>query len=138
MIYLKCGIQIKGKDTYSIQASKRFQKAFNKISKLGVKKVAQSIQDTLKLLCIESDMDILKSRLSFHQLNNYTITFDGIKYKNPYDIHVPCGGSNNNNDLVILFDYDHENKQVLLLDIGSHNKLDINGSAYIDEDLIWL
>ncbi len=138
MRYLKCGVQIKNKDTYVVQSTKKFQKAIKKISKYGVKKLTKSIQDSIQMLCKESDMDILKSKLSFHQLNNYTITVDGIKYENPYDVHVPGGGSNNNNDLVILFDYDHDNKLVILLDIGSHNSLNINGSAAIDDELIWL
>lgn len=138
MVYLRCGIQVKNKDTYDVQATKKFQKAIKKISKYGVKRLTKSIQDSIQILCKESDMDALKSKLSFHQLNNYTITVDGTKYKNPYDVHVPGGGTNNNNDLVILFDYDHDNKLVILLDIGSHNSLNINGSVDMDNELIWL
>ena len=41
----------------------------------------------------------------------------------------PVGGSNNNNDLVILFAYNHTEQQVVLLDIGSHKKLKIGGAT---------
>ncbi|MCM1226402.1 MAG: hypothetical protein NC320_03125 [Clostridium sp.] len=133
-----CGIQIKNADVYKVYKSSRFNRRFSKYKKLSTPKIRKAIFSAIQMLCDESDMDILKSRLSFHQLNNYTITVDGIKYRNPYDIHVPGGGTNNNNDLVILFDYDHDNKEVILLDIGSHNSLNINGSTDIDNELIWL
>lgn len=107
---------------------------------MRVKKLIKFIQDSIQMLCDEPDMDILKSKLSFHQLKNYTITADGTKYQNPYDIHIPAGGSNNNNDLVILFDYDHNSKLVILLDIGTHDNLNLNlnASTTIDNELIWL
>lgn len=132
------GIQVKGAETYESYMTSKFNRQFTKYQKRLAPKIKKAILSTIQMLCAESDKDILKSRLSFHQLNNYTITADGTKYENPYDVHVPGGGTNNNNDLVILFDYDHDNKLVILLDIGSHNGLNINGSVDVDNELIWL
>ena len=122
----------------AFKKSKRFQKMYKKLTRLGVPKIIMLINSSVQLLQNESDMDTLRAKLRFHKLNNYMIEVDGTKYKNPYDIHIPGGGSNNNNDLVILFDYDHEAKQILLIDIGTHNDLNLNGSTLIDNELICL
>ena len=124
-----CGVKTKSNEIYSPAYSTEFQKSIRKLKKYRVSKILSAITDTIDMLCTESNMDILRTRLSFHQLRNFSITVDGVKYKNPYDIHVPVGGSNNNNDLVILFAYNHTEQQVVLLDIGSHKKLKIGGAT---------
>ena len=133
-----CGIQVKGTEKYSEYKTSKFNRRFAKYKNKLTRTIRESMIASIEMLCNESDMDILKSKLRFHQLHNYTITVDGVTYKNPYDIHLPGGGSNNNNDLVILFDYDHGNKQVILLDIGQHKKLKLSSSIHIDNELIWL
>ena len=109
---INCGIKVKDDGIYDAQMSSKFQKRYKRLLKSRVKKIGISINKTIEMLCNESDMDILKSKLHFHKLNNYTLEVNGTKYEDPYDIHIPGGGSNNNNDLVILFDYDHVAKQI--------------------------
>ena len=131
MQYKVCGSTIvKNEDVvYTAIQSTKFKSSIKQYRKRFTHAANTKIQNTIEMLCSESNVDVLRTRLSFHQLKNFTMLVDGVKYKNPYDVHVPVGGSNNNNDLVILFAYDHTNHQILLLDIGSHKKLKIGGST---------
>lgn len=138
MMQVLCDTNVKSIGRYRPINSSRFAKRFSKYQKKLTPKLQNAIKLTINTLCMETDLQILQSRFSFHQLHNYTLTVDGVKYENPYDVHVPTGGSNSNNDMVILFCYDYDKRQVLLLDIGTHDKLNLNASTAIDNELIWL
>lgn len=138
MVQVLCDTNVKGSGRYRPIKSPRFAKRLSKYQKKLTPKLQKAIKSTINMICNESDLQILQSRLSFHQLHNYTLTVDGVKYENPYDVHVPTGGSNSNNDMVILFCYNHDKRQVMLLDIGTHDNLNLNASTTIDNDLIWL
>lgn len=116
--------------------------------KLYGQQAADDIAYTENVLRTEKSMEQLISKLGYHKTNSYTCVYDGIRHSNPFDVHVP--GSWTKNDVVILFTYDHDSKNVWLLDIGSHDKLfrknkksrkkirRIQSSCDVDNELIWI
>lgn len=130
-IYVRCGISVKHDSVYTAVQTERFKKILQKLCKYGIPKLKSTIDNTVDILCHESNYDILQRRLKFHRLTNFSVSISDTKYKNPYDIHVPYAGANNNNDLVIIFAYEHDTKSIILIDIGSHNKLNLSSSTIL-------
>lgn len=115
-VYIRSNYRVKTETKSNYTTTKKYDSRVTSYVKF--EKIKKCIDDTIDILCREYEYNILHNQIRWHRLKNKQYTIDGKEYVNPVDIHVK--GIPKNNDVIILVEYNHDNNEIILLDIGSH------------------
>lgn len=131
-------IIIKSMGEYSVSTTTKYEKRYKIYYRKFRHSFETAVNTVIKTLQSISSSNEIPGSYKFHKLNSYSMSVDGTRYDNVYDVHVPMNGIGSHDNLVLLFTYDNDASILILLDIGDHQQLNIAGTVEYQTPLVFI